>query len=82
MIISPQTTSGDKMNAIMLFCAVDSNPPPKYYWTKGNSREVATISFKSSFKQLQAFPIMLSKSRKKQLFQSSNVIHVCDAGYQ
>ena len=45
MIISPQTTSGDKMNAIMLFCAVDSNPPPKYYWTKEHSREVATVCF-------------------------------------
>ena len=60
MIISPQTTSGDKMNAIMLFCAVDSNPPPKYYWTKGHSREVATVCFCSYFKKLGARPIMLS----------------------
>ena len=40
MIVYPTTTSGDKMSAVMLFCVVDSNPPPKYYWTKGNSREV------------------------------------------
>ena len=40
MIVYPKTTSGDKMNAVMLFCVVDSNPPPNYHWTKGSSREV------------------------------------------
>ena len=44
MIVYPQTTSGDKMSAVMLFCVVDSNPPPKYHWTKGNSREVSSLA--------------------------------------
>ena len=40
MIMHPKTTSGDKMSAVMLYCVVESNPAPRYYWTKGNSREV------------------------------------------
>ena len=28
------------MSAVMLYCVVESNPAPRYYWTKGNSREV------------------------------------------
>ena len=45
MTIYPITTAGDKMNAVMLFCVVDSNPPPKYHWTKGNSREVSALFY-------------------------------------
>ena len=43
MVVHPKTTSGDKMSAVMLYCKVESNPPPTYYWTKGNSREVNIV---------------------------------------
>ena len=39
----PRTTSGDRLETITLYCIVDSNPQPQYYWTKDSSLEVLTI---------------------------------------
>lgn len=40
MTLQPISTSGDRLSTIVLYCHVDSNPAPKYYWTMGSSREI------------------------------------------
>jgi len=46
MIQQPRTMSGDRMSRIVLHCVVDSSPMPKYFWTKGASREVSRFQSK------------------------------------
>jgi hypothetical protein len=38
--MTPVTTAADATGAVTLYCAVDSNPPATYFWTKGIGREV------------------------------------------
>ena len=39
----PDTVSADLGDSATLHCHVDSNPPPKYTWTKGDSRQVTIL---------------------------------------
>ena len=45
MILHPRTVSGDRLSTVSLPCVVDSNPLPKYYWTRGSSREVGNQGY-------------------------------------
>lgn len=40
MVQQPESVSGDLGESVTLSCLVDSNPAPKYTWTKGDSRQV------------------------------------------
>lgn len=44
VVRQPETVSGDLGDSVSLRCEVDSNPAPKYTWTRDNSRQVQFLN--------------------------------------
>ena len=60
MVRHPETVSGDLGDSVTLHCDVDSNPPPKFTWTRGTSRQVRYNLGPHSFNSLTYFWLYLS----------------------
>ena len=44
VIAQPESTSGNEGDVVTLHCDVDSNPSPKYRWTKDYDHKVSVLS--------------------------------------